>query len=256
MGAAATARTLHAESRRAETNRPRLKMLETSWFGLDERMRVPPWRAPSVPRIRGVTQAPTRRTAACTSPILEPGVQSFIDALERRGGPPPYTLSPAAARGVLREAQKGPVVTTPLETSPPDSPCSRGPQVERSRWDGLPVLTISPWRARCAESPCVLPAPGPPGFEARLGRLGRKVSALFRTLREEGLGALVVSHDYRAVQQIADRVLASRMGRRCSSGRRRSSLRRKCLRFGSWWRQRGGASTLPSVPPIESVHWR
>lgn len=36
----------------------------------------------------------------------------------------------------------------------------------------------------------------------------KKVSALFRTLREEGLGGLVVSHDYGAVRETADRVLA------------------------------------------------
>jgi phospholipid/cholesterol/gamma-HCH transport system ATP-binding protein len=36
----------------------------------------------------------------------------------------------------------------------------------------------------------------------------RKVTTLFKTLREQGLGALVVSHDYRALEASADRVLA------------------------------------------------
>jgi acetyl esterase len=40
-------------------------------------------------------------------PVLEPEVQSFIEAVERQGGPPLYTLSPTAAREVLRQAQKG-----------------------------------------------------------------------------------------------------------------------------------------------------
>jgi phospholipid/cholesterol/gamma-HCH transport system ATP-binding protein len=40
-----------------------------------------------------------------------------------------------------------------------------------------------------------------------------QVNAALERLREEGLGALVVSHDYRAVRQIADRVLVLAGGR-------------------------------------------
>jgi acetyl esterase len=41
--------------------------------------------------------------------LLEPTTQSFIDALTAAGGPPLYTLSPAAARDVLAGAQAQPV---------------------------------------------------------------------------------------------------------------------------------------------------
>jgi acetyl esterase/lipase len=41
--------------------------------------------------------------------LLEPMTQSFIDALTAAGGPPLYTLSPAAARDVLADAQAQPV---------------------------------------------------------------------------------------------------------------------------------------------------
>ncbi|HLL53347.1 MAG TPA: ATP-binding cassette domain-containing protein [Myxococcaceae bacterium] len=40
-----------------------------------------------------------------------------------------------------------------------------------------------------------------------------RVDAVLRQLRSEGLGALVVSHDYRAVRELADRVLMISAGR-------------------------------------------
>ena len=43
------------------------------------------------------------------APTVEPGSQAFLDALARAGGPPIYTLSPAAARAVLAGAQAMPV---------------------------------------------------------------------------------------------------------------------------------------------------
>lgn len=43
------------------------------------------------------------------SPTVEPGSQAFLDALAKAGGPPIYTLTPAAARDVLAGAQAGPV---------------------------------------------------------------------------------------------------------------------------------------------------
>lgn len=50
-----------------------------------------------------------RADAATRSPSLEPVTQQFIDNLTEAGGPPIYTLSPAAARKVLAEAQGRPV---------------------------------------------------------------------------------------------------------------------------------------------------
>ncbi len=49
------------------------------------------------------------------SPVLEPTTQSFIDALTAAGGPPLYTLSPAAARDVLAGAQAQPVAKLNVE---------------------------------------------------------------------------------------------------------------------------------------------
>jgi acetyl esterase len=45
-------------------------------------------------------------SSTATKPVLEPTTQSFIDSLNAAGGPPIYTLSPAAARDVLSNAQK------------------------------------------------------------------------------------------------------------------------------------------------------
>ncbi|MBL8706854.1 MAG: alpha/beta hydrolase [Rhodospirillales bacterium] len=44
-----------------------------------------------------------------STPSVEPGSQAFLDALAKAGGPPIYTLTPAAARDVLAGAQAGPV---------------------------------------------------------------------------------------------------------------------------------------------------
>jgi acetyl esterase len=51
--------------------------------------------------------------AASAAPVLEPTTQKFIDALAAAGGPPIYTLSPAAARDVLAGAQAQPVAKPP-----------------------------------------------------------------------------------------------------------------------------------------------
>ena len=50
-----------------------------------------------------------RRVDGARSPSLEPVTQQFIDSLTAAGGPPIYTLSPAAARNVLAEAQARPI---------------------------------------------------------------------------------------------------------------------------------------------------
>ena len=47
------------------------------------------------------------------SPFLEPRTQQFIDKLTAGGGPPVYTLSPAAARELLRREQAQPVAKLP-----------------------------------------------------------------------------------------------------------------------------------------------
>lgn len=49
------------------------------------------------------------QNAPARAPSVEPGSQAFLDALAKAGGPPIYTLSPAAARAVLAGAQAGPV---------------------------------------------------------------------------------------------------------------------------------------------------
>jgi acetyl esterase len=51
--------------------------------------------------------------AAAAAPVLEPTTQQFIDALAAAGGPPIYSLSPAAARDVLAGAQAQPVAKLP-----------------------------------------------------------------------------------------------------------------------------------------------
>ena len=48
-------------------------------------------------------------------PILEPKTQAFIDALQKAGGPPLYTLSPAEAHQVLTDLQSQPVDKLPAD---------------------------------------------------------------------------------------------------------------------------------------------
>jgi acetyl esterase len=48
------------------------------------------------------------------SRFLEPRTQQFVDELAAGGGPPIYTLSPAAAREVLRRVQAGPGAKLPV----------------------------------------------------------------------------------------------------------------------------------------------
>ena len=81
-----------------------------------------------------------------SAPILEPQTQAFIDSLTAAGVPPLYTLTPAAARGVLSDAQAKPVAKLPAEiedTTFPGGPTGsvnirivRPPGVK----DPLPVL--------------------------------------------------------------------------------------------------------------------
>jgi acetyl esterase/lipase len=52
-------------------------------------------------------------TSRSGSIVLEPATQAFIDQLTAAGGPPIYTLSPAAARAVLADAQAMPVEKPP-----------------------------------------------------------------------------------------------------------------------------------------------
>lgn len=51
----------------------------------------------------------TTPALAADKPSLEPVAKDFIASLEKAGGPPLYTLSPAEARKVLESAQSGPV---------------------------------------------------------------------------------------------------------------------------------------------------
>jgi len=48
-------------------------------------------------------------------PVLYPKGQAFIDMLAAQGGPPLYTLSPAAARDVLEKLQSAPVAKPPAD---------------------------------------------------------------------------------------------------------------------------------------------
>ena len=61
---------------------------------------------------------------------LEPAAQTFADALVDDPGPPLYTLSPAAARAVLDDAQAGPIAMPEAE-------------VEQHTIPGGPAGTIS-----------------------------------------------------------------------------------------------------------------
>ena len=46
---------------------------------------------------------------------IDPTAQKFLDALAKAGGPPIYTMSPTAARGVLSSAQAAPVAKLPAD---------------------------------------------------------------------------------------------------------------------------------------------
>jgi acetyl esterase len=56
------------------------------------------------------------------SPVLFPQDQKLLDDLAAQGGPPLYTLSPSAARQVLRDAQSGPVSKMPADIEDRDIP--------------------------------------------------------------------------------------------------------------------------------------
>jgi acetyl esterase len=54
-------------------------------------------------------------TTAAEIPLLDRGVQEFVDELAAAGGPPIYTLSPAQARAVLDRLQRRPVQLAPAD---------------------------------------------------------------------------------------------------------------------------------------------
>ena len=62
------------------------------------------------------------------SPVLEPGTQKFIDAVAASGGAPIYTLTPDAARNLLRTVQSG--AELPKGVSIKDSKLPVGPTGE------------------------------------------------------------------------------------------------------------------------------
>ncbi len=62
------------------------------------------------------------------SPVLEPGTQKFIDAVAASGGAPIYTLTPEAARNLLRTVQTG--AKLPEGVSVKDSKLPVGPTGE------------------------------------------------------------------------------------------------------------------------------
>jgi acetyl esterase len=78
-------------------------------------------------------------------PILEPGVQTFVDQLQKAGGPPISSLTPQNARQVLRDAQKGRLLKAPVE-------------VEDRLIPGGPTGDVSVRIYRPRESTDVLPA--------------------------------------------------------------------------------------------------
>jgi acetyl esterase len=49
------------------------------------------------------------------TPVLEPNIQAFLDALAAKGGPQIYELPIPEARGVLVSAQADPVATLPAD---------------------------------------------------------------------------------------------------------------------------------------------
>jgi acetyl esterase/lipase len=84
--------------------------------------------------------------SAKVAPFLEPGTREFVDALAAGCGPPIYTLSPAAAREVLAQAQAEPIARRPAaieDTTFPVGPTGsvriRIVRPERAR-DTLPVV--------------------------------------------------------------------------------------------------------------------
>ena len=68
----------------------------------------------------------TLASAAWAAPVLEPTTQKFLDGVAAAGGPPLYTLSPEAARGVLSKVQGGPVTLRPADIR--DTTFPVGPQ--------------------------------------------------------------------------------------------------------------------------------
>jgi acetyl esterase len=57
----------------------------------------------------------TGGAAARPAAQLDLETQRFVDALEAKGGPPLYTLSPREARAVLEDLQSGPIAKLPAE---------------------------------------------------------------------------------------------------------------------------------------------
>jgi acetyl esterase len=53
------------------------------------------------------------QTSATARPVLEPTAQRMIDQLAAQGGPPLFTLTPDAARDVLKQVQEAPVEIAP-----------------------------------------------------------------------------------------------------------------------------------------------
>ena len=60
-------------------------------------------------------RAQTTKEKSVNQIVLEPGTQSFIDAVSAQGGKPIYTLSYADARKVLENAQSGTIAKAPAE---------------------------------------------------------------------------------------------------------------------------------------------
>lgn len=90
--------------------------------------------------------------AAAQPAVLEAGTQTFIDAVTAAGGPPIYTLSPAAARNVLAGAQKafpaGPVAKLPASIAEATLPVGPTGQVR--------VRIVRPASAGNAKLPVVM----------------------------------------------------------------------------------------------------
>ena len=65
--------------------------------------------------VAATTALLTLASAAWGGPVLDPTTQKFLDGVAAAGGPPLYTLSPEAARGVLSKVQGGAVATRPAD---------------------------------------------------------------------------------------------------------------------------------------------
>lgn len=70
---------------------------------------------PMTPTVAATTALLTLTSAAWAAPVLEPATQKFLDGVAAAGGPPLYTLSPEAARGVLDKVQSTPVPLRPAD---------------------------------------------------------------------------------------------------------------------------------------------